>query len=211
MSEDRANQSKTVRPVENSPTSRKQSDHDSSNKLNSVIHEFIIAGRANHYMPSLKAGSIIWFGKSVLSRALTLPKKQPESLSVSSLIRKKQSTHNSLYIIIYIVLASIIKNISYPKYVAKIQDKISTDTKAATTSPPAYSSCLIKTAYMPNTGKTTQNSKFTTTITLANIEMKQKLCPQPRACTGKMPPPTFFFDEMLNLLITLKRIYVQLY
>ena len=59
----------------------------------------------------------MWLGKSVLSRALTLPKKQLESLSVSSLIRKKQSTHNSLYIIIYIVLTSIIKNISYPKYV----------------------------------------------------------------------------------------------
>ncbi|KAH0873061.1 hypothetical protein HID58_070423, partial [Brassica napus] len=40
----------------------------------------------------------MWLGKSVLSRALTLPKKQLDSLSVSSLIRKKQSTHNSLYI-----------------------------------------------------------------------------------------------------------------
>ncbi|KAH0898210.1 hypothetical protein HID58_047778 [Brassica napus] len=38
----------------------------------------------------------MWLGKSVLSRALTSPKKQLESLSVSSLIRKKQSTHNSL-------------------------------------------------------------------------------------------------------------------
>ncbi|KAF2551780.1 hypothetical protein F2Q68_00035224 [Brassica cretica] len=26
---------------------------------NSVIHEFILAGRANHYMSSLKAGSIV--------------------------------------------------------------------------------------------------------------------------------------------------------
>ncbi|KAH0884872.1 hypothetical protein HID58_060968, partial [Brassica napus] len=40
----------------------------------------------------------MWLGKSVLSRDLTSPKKQLESLSVSSLIRKKQSTHNSLYI-----------------------------------------------------------------------------------------------------------------
>ncbi|KAH0894414.1 hypothetical protein HID58_056843, partial [Brassica napus] len=40
----------------------------------------------------------IWLGKYVLSRALTSPKKQLESLFVSSLIRKKQSTHNSLYI-----------------------------------------------------------------------------------------------------------------
>ncbi|WZZ50263.1 hypothetical protein YC2023_050370 [Brassica napus] len=79
----------------------------------------------------------MWLGKSVLFRSLTLPKKQPESLSVSSLIRKKQSTHNSLYIIIYI----------------KIQDKIPTDTKTTTTSPPAHSSCLIKTAYMPNVNR----------------------------------------------------------
>ncbi|KAF2613347.1 hypothetical protein F2Q70_00008239 [Brassica cretica] len=60
---------------------------------NSVIHGFIPAGRANHYMSSLKAGSIVkvdrfemWLGKSVLSKALTLAKKQLESLSVSSLI-----------------------------------------------------------------------------------------------------------------------------
>ncbi|KAH0879861.1 hypothetical protein HID58_067255 [Brassica napus] len=33
--------------------------------------------------------SQMWLGKSVLSRALTSPKKQVESLSVSSLIRKK--------------------------------------------------------------------------------------------------------------------------
>ncbi|WZZ90256.1 hypothetical protein YC2023_118835 [Brassica napus] len=35
----------------------------------------------------------MWLGKSVLSRALTLPKKQLESLFVSSLIRKKQPPH----------------------------------------------------------------------------------------------------------------------
>ena len=46
-----------------------------------------------------------------------LAKKQLESLFVSSLIFKKQSTHNSLYIIIYIVLTSIIKNIFYPNFV----------------------------------------------------------------------------------------------
>ncbi|CAG7883929.1 unnamed protein product [Brassica rapa] len=59
----------------------------------------------------------MWLGKSVMSKVLTLVKKQLESLSVSSLIRKKQSTHNSLYITIYIVLTSIIKNISYPNFV----------------------------------------------------------------------------------------------
>uniref|UniRef100_A0A0D3C8N1 Uncharacterized protein n=1 Tax=Brassica oleracea var. oleracea TaxID=109376 RepID=A0A0D3C8N1_BRAOL len=59
----------------------------------------------------------MWLGKSNLSKAQTLAKKQLESLSVSSLIRKKQSTHNSIYIIIYIVLTSIIKNIFHPNYV----------------------------------------------------------------------------------------------
>ncbi|CAG7889131.1 unnamed protein product [Brassica rapa] len=61
--------------------------------------------------------SRMWLDKSVLSKALTLAKKQLESLFVSSLNRKKQSTHNSLYIIIYIVLTSIIKNIFYPNFV----------------------------------------------------------------------------------------------
>ncbi|KAL0645458.1 hypothetical protein Bca4012_043749 [Brassica carinata] len=59
----------------------------------------------------------MWLGKSVLSKALPLAKKQLELLSVSSLFRKKQSTHNSIYIIIYIVLTSIIKNIFYPNSV----------------------------------------------------------------------------------------------
>ncbi|KAF3538030.1 hypothetical protein F2Q69_00024688 [Brassica cretica] len=61
--------------------------------VNPVIHGFTPVGRANHYMPSLKAGSIVkvdrfemWLGKSVLSRALASPKKQLESLSVFSLI-----------------------------------------------------------------------------------------------------------------------------
>uniref|UniRef100_A0A0D3A9W0 Uncharacterized protein n=1 Tax=Brassica oleracea var. oleracea TaxID=109376 RepID=A0A0D3A9W0_BRAOL len=61
--------------------------------------------------------SRMWLEKSVLSRALTSPKKQLESLSISSLIRKKQSTHNVLYINVYIVLTSTIKNISYPRSV----------------------------------------------------------------------------------------------
>ena len=59
----------------------------------------------------------MWLGKSVLSRALASAKKQLESLYVSSFIRKKQSTHNPFYITVYIVLKSIIKNISYPRYV----------------------------------------------------------------------------------------------
>ncbi|CAG7888382.1 unnamed protein product [Brassica rapa] len=59
----------------------------------------------------------MWLDKSNLSKTLTLAKKQLESLSVSLLIRKKQSTHSYLYIIIYIVLTSIIKNISYSNYV----------------------------------------------------------------------------------------------
>ena len=56
--------------------------------------------------------SHIWLGKYVLSRALTSPKKQLKSLSISTLIRKKQSTHKSIYITVYIVLTSIIKKFS---------------------------------------------------------------------------------------------------
>ncbi|WZY94371.1 hypothetical protein YC2023_066700 [Brassica napus] len=68
----------------------------------------------------------MWFDKSVLSRAMTSPKKQLESLSVSSLIQKQPQPHQ------------------------EIQETIPTYTKAATTSPPTYSSCLMKIAYMPN-------------------------------------------------------------
>ncbi|KAF2535483.1 hypothetical protein F2Q68_00018821 [Brassica cretica] len=35
--------------------------------VNSVIHGFISAGRANHYMPSLKAGSIVKVGRFVVA------------------------------------------------------------------------------------------------------------------------------------------------
>ncbi|KAG5375255.1 hypothetical protein IGI04_039851 [Brassica rapa subsp. trilocularis] len=79
-----------------------------------------------------------WFN-IIIFQALTSPKKQLESLSVSSLIHKKQSTHNSFYITVCIVLTSIIKNISYPRFVV-----------VATTSSPAQSSCLMKIAYMLN-------------------------------------------------------------
>ncbi|WZZ45542.1 hypothetical protein YC2023_041801 [Brassica napus] len=40
----------------------------------------------------------MWLGKFVLSRGLTSPEKQLESLYVSSLTRKKKSTYNSLHI-----------------------------------------------------------------------------------------------------------------
>ncbi|KAG5383535.1 hypothetical protein IGI04_035005 [Brassica rapa subsp. trilocularis] len=52
----------------------------------------------------------MWLRKSVLSRALASPKKQFKLLSVSSLTRKKKSTH-ILHITVYIVLTSMIKNI----------------------------------------------------------------------------------------------------
>ncbi|KAF3512949.1 hypothetical protein F2Q69_00009484 [Brassica cretica] len=107
-------------------------------KVNSVIHGFTPVGRANHYMPSLKAGSIVKVdhfevsrcssmykitdhsflirfisltiidevitgapeiilqsrldyvvGQIVMSRALASPKKQLESLFVSSLIQAR--------------------------------------------------------------------------------------------------------------------------
>ena len=83
-----------------------------SGVLSYCIWVYIMFWYHNWYL-----NSQMWLGKSVLSRALTLPKKQLESLSVSSLICKKQSTHNSLYITVYIVLTSIIKNISYPRFV----------------------------------------------------------------------------------------------
>ncbi|KAG5393637.1 hypothetical protein IGI04_023600 [Brassica rapa subsp. trilocularis] len=60
---------------------------------------------------------LIRFISTTIIYEVITAKKQLESLFVSSLICKKQSTHNSLYIIIYIVLTSIIKNIFYPNYV----------------------------------------------------------------------------------------------
>ncbi|KAG5393603.1 hypothetical protein IGI04_023566, partial [Brassica rapa subsp. trilocularis] len=63
---------------------------------------------------------------STISKVLTSPKKQLESLFVSSLIKKQTQSHQ------------------------EIQKTIPTNTKAATTSPPAHSSCLMKIAYMLN-------------------------------------------------------------
>ncbi|KAG5400297.1 hypothetical protein IGI04_014904, partial [Brassica rapa subsp. trilocularis] len=105
-------------------------------------------------------GEVIKGAPEINLQALTSPKKQIESLFVSSLIRKKQSTRNYLYITVYIVLKSIIKNISYPRFVVKqtqshqeIRETIPTDTKATTTSPPAHSSCIMKIAYMSNVNR----------------------------------------------------------
>ncbi|KAG5397156.1 hypothetical protein IGI04_018970 [Brassica rapa subsp. trilocularis] len=69
------------------------------------------------------------------------PKKQLESLSASLLIRKKQSTHNSLYIIIYILET----NTTTPG-----DTRVPTDSKATTTFQHAHSSCLMKIAYISN-------------------------------------------------------------
>ncbi|KAG5414989.1 hypothetical protein IGI04_002556 [Brassica rapa subsp. trilocularis] len=162
--------------------------------INFVIHGFIPAKHANHYIPSLKASSIVKVVRFEVARCSHTvrqfpsdcehkprpprcgctnplcpgpsPKKQLESLSVSSLTHKKQSTHNSLHIFVYIVLTSMIKNISYPKSVVvylsllliKLKNKhmhtkrykrIPTYTNAVTTSPPAHSFCFMKIAYMP--------------------------------------------------------------
>ncbi|WZZ44545.1 hypothetical protein YC2023_040804 [Brassica napus] len=54
-------------------------------KVNSVIHGLISAGQANHCRLSLKAGSIVKVVRFEVARALTSPKKQIESLSISSL------------------------------------------------------------------------------------------------------------------------------
>ncbi|KAG5407838.1 hypothetical protein IGI04_013957 [Brassica rapa subsp. trilocularis] len=145
-----------------------------------------------HYMPSLKASSIVKVDRFEVARcssmcsrdqspiiitlfdnfqviantnlelpALTLARKQLESLSVSSLIRKKQSPHNSL--LYYNLYCANINNQKYflPKFCGhkqtqpqqEIQETIPTDTKATTTAPPAHFSCFIKIAYMPNVNR----------------------------------------------------------
>ncbi|WZY73041.1 hypothetical protein YC2023_005281 [Brassica napus] len=43
-------------------------------KVNSVIHEFIPAGRANHYMTSLKAGSIVEVDRFEVARCSSMYK-----------------------------------------------------------------------------------------------------------------------------------------
>ncbi|WZZ47264.1 hypothetical protein YC2023_043523 [Brassica napus] len=43
-------------------------------KVNSVIHGFIAAGRANHYMPSLKAGSIVKIDRFEVARCSNMYK-----------------------------------------------------------------------------------------------------------------------------------------
>ncbi|KAG5375486.1 hypothetical protein IGI04_040082 [Brassica rapa subsp. trilocularis] len=41
-------------------------------KVNSVIHRFIPAGRANHYMPSLKVGSIVKVDRFEVARCSSM-------------------------------------------------------------------------------------------------------------------------------------------
>ncbi|KAF2593881.1 hypothetical protein F2Q70_00044556 [Brassica cretica] len=41
-------------------------------KVNSVIHGFTPAGRANHYMPSLKAGSIVKVDRFEVARCSSM-------------------------------------------------------------------------------------------------------------------------------------------
>ncbi|WZZ46100.1 hypothetical protein YC2023_042359 [Brassica napus] len=43
-------------------------------KVNSVIHGFIPAGRANHYMPSLKAGSVVKVDRFEVARCSSMYK-----------------------------------------------------------------------------------------------------------------------------------------
>ncbi|KAF2536483.1 hypothetical protein F2Q70_00005979 [Brassica cretica] len=49
-------------------------DSLNSKKDNSVIHGFISAGRANHYMPSLKAGPIVKVGRFEVARCSSMYK-----------------------------------------------------------------------------------------------------------------------------------------
>ncbi|WZY86595.1 hypothetical protein YC2023_032979 [Brassica napus] len=54
----------------------------------------------------------------------------------------------------------------------EIQEIIPTDTKAATTSPPAHFSCLIKIAYMPNINRPIWNKNF-----VHNSALARRQCP----------------------------------
>ncbi|KAF2612448.1 hypothetical protein F2Q70_00009599 [Brassica cretica] len=48
--------------------------HFLDEKINSVIHGFIPAGRANHYMPSLKVGSIVKVDRFKVARCSSMYK-----------------------------------------------------------------------------------------------------------------------------------------
>ncbi|KAH0910455.1 hypothetical protein HID58_033776, partial [Brassica napus] len=69
-----------------------------SRSSQSIAYGFLASGKDREFVriKVLFFDEKIWLGKSVMSRTLTSPKKQLESLFVSSLICKKQSTHNSL-------------------------------------------------------------------------------------------------------------------
>ncbi|KAL0834313.1 hypothetical protein Bca101_086202 [Brassica carinata] len=51
-------------------------------KVNFVIHEFIPARRANHYMPSLKAGSIVKVDRFEVDRCSSMYKIIDHSLLI---------------------------------------------------------------------------------------------------------------------------------
>ncbi|WZZ87927.1 hypothetical protein YC2023_116506 [Brassica napus] len=60
-----------------SSSSKRRSRHPSLNLRVSpyfVIHGFILAGRANHYMPSLKAGSIVKVDRFEVARCSSICK-----------------------------------------------------------------------------------------------------------------------------------------
>ncbi|KAG5375734.1 hypothetical protein IGI04_040330 [Brassica rapa subsp. trilocularis] len=146
--------------------------------LNFVIHGITPDRRANYYMPSLKAYSIVKVDRFEVARCSSMYKitdhpflirfisltiiyevitsapeinlqsrldnvvgqiryvqdsdltKETTRVVIHLLIDpyKKQSTHNSLYITVYIVLTSIIINISYPRFVVnKLQTLINTN------------------------------------------------------------------------------------
>ncbi|KAG5406284.1 hypothetical protein IGI04_012403, partial [Brassica rapa subsp. trilocularis] len=139
-----------------------------------VIHEFILAGRANHYIPCLKVGFIVKVDRFEVTRCSIMytiidhpflirfisPTIIDEVITGAPEINL-QSLLDCLTISNYLTIYKLTFATKKTKTTIKIKDKqtqpqqeiqetIPTDTKAATTSLPAHSSCLIKIAYMPS-------------------------------------------------------------
>ncbi|WZZ71827.1 hypothetical protein YC2023_083197 [Brassica napus] len=109
-------------------------------KVNSVIHGFISAGRANHYMPSLKAGSIVKVDHFEVARCSSMYK----IIDHPFLIRFISPT-----IIDEVITGGLLRSISnhnkQTQPQQEIQETIPTYTKAATTASPAHSSYETRT------------------------------------------------------------------
>ncbi|WZZ57036.1 hypothetical protein YC2023_057143 [Brassica napus] len=138
--------------------------------VNFVIHGFTLVGRANHYMPSLKACSIVKVDRFEVARCSSMYKitDHPFPIRFISLNIIDEVITGAPEINLQSRLdCSTISKETNTKADQEIQETILTNTKAAATSSPAHSSYLMKIAYMLN--------------------MKQELWPQSRACAKTMP------------------------